>query len=1062
MRIIHLSDIHFSKDRISEFRQFYFKALANDLIKNNSETKIDIITITGDLIDKGGKSFEKEEKYYEIFKMNFIAPLCEKLHISKDKILFIPGNHDINEEEIDEVYENGIIATLKTIEKINKFQDNNKDTQHQSIKRIGKYKHFEKEFYDGVADSYFTNFESCFIKEVDGLKVGFACFNSAWRCSTKLPKENLLLGTKQILNTNEFFENNGCQFVIGLMHHPIELFSEVEKQEISNFLQTLNFDIILAGHSHSSLTYHFMGNNGNIFFDVSKSAFNNPREKIDKFKSGYSILDIDFAKLEVTCSFRKYVHNRIEFDKDVDVAQDGVFVEKLKPRKDKVEFHKLLQLTNQTCSAKIDNINTSLVIYGTDSIAPRNLNSIFVLPKLTEKPIFFGNIDDSTIHYSISDLLLIENNVLLLGSKETGKTTLLHKIFIEASNNFSKHQLLPVEIDYKNLNRKDIKPLVKDFINEPSSAEIDKLLKDGRFLILIDNLDENGNLVHAKSKLKKFIELYPRNKIIVTTSTSLDILLTSDNTIFSKQDDKINTFKPIFIGQVGIKEFKELTIKWFKNKDPEWFQNNIEKLIKVFEILRIPRTFFAISLFLWIIEKQENYKPINKATLVSQFLQYILEGLKIENAIAGAYGYEKKVELLSEIAFEMYNKGNRLNNYSLTEKQLISCIQRNFDLNQLKFTATDKLNEFVSKGILKIDEKSTDQIRIRYRYESFFQYFLSLNIDKDSDFKEKVFSEKYFLGFIDELDFYTGRKRDDIETLKITIDRLKTAFKEIDEIIQDNVDHYYPDESFFLQHIKPKNFITETRENELSNEEIEDALGDQLELLPVDDSIKIKKTLEYKIYFNKILELSARVLKNSENIQAPDLINESLELIINKSAKYGIFLQALVIESHKRGEFKNLPIPPEMIIALSPLINQLMLLTWLGTDFIEVPLSKQIIKYLSKPKEELSEYELYLTTFLYADLKLPDYIGYLDKLISKIHNRFIAELSFLKILLYYMFRPEGSHLLPIFEKQMQLLLMKARNMSKAKAKMVVENDIRVRKKEVQEQLLIDFGNDEKE
>ena len=188
-------------------------------------------------------------------------------------------------------------------------------------------------------------------------------------------------------------------------------------------------------------------------------------------------------------------------------------------------------------------------------------------------------------------------------------------------------------------------------------------------------------------------------------------------------------------------------------------------------------------------------------------------------------------------------------------------------------------------------------------------------------------------------------------------------------------------------------------------------------------------------------------------------MNEALELIINKSAKYGIFLQALVIESYKKGEFKNLPIPPEMIIALSPLINQLMLLTWLGTDFLEIPLSKQIKKYLSKPREELSEYELYLTTFLYADMKLPGYVSFLDKLISKIHNRFIAELSFMKILLYYMFRPEGSHLLPVFEKHMERLLMKSRNMSKAKAKNVVEKNIRVRKKEIQEQLLIDFGDE---
>ncbi len=61
-----------------------------------------------------------------------------------------------------------------------------------------------------------------------------------------------------------------------------------------------------------------------------------------------------------------------------------------------------------------------------------------------------------------------------------------------------------------------------------------------------------------------------------------------------------------------------------------------------------------------------------------------------------------------------------------------------------------------------------------------------------------------------------------------------------------------------------------------------------------------------------------------------------------------------------------------------------------------------------------------------------------------------------------MFRPEGSNLLPVFEKQMEKLLMKARNLSKAKAKIIVEHDIREKKKKVQEQFLIDFGDDKKD
>src|SRR5690606_30115805 len=162
-----------------------------------------------------------------------------------------------------------------------------------------------------------------------------------------------------------------------------------------------------------------------------------------------------------------------------------------------------------------------------------------------------------------------------------------------------------------------------------------------------------------------------------------------------------------------------------KRKDSEWIQNNLEKLIKVFEILRIPRTFFSVSLFLWIIEKQENFKPINKANLVQQFLTFILEGLKIDNAKAGAYNFEKKIELLTEIALEMHKNGDQGNNLALPQTDVIKCVQKNFDLNQLKrVSASEKVSEFIEKGILK---KELHNNCVTFRYDAFFTFFLSLN-----------------------------------------------------------------------------------------------------------------------------------------------------------------------------------------------------------------------------------------------------------------------------------------------------------------------------------------------
>lgn len=897
MRIVHLSDLHLSKENLSSLKQFYLKALINDLSYWQKEKPIDLVVLTGDLIDKGGSSFKDGEDVYDIVEKEFITPILQNLKLEKTRFVFIPGNHDVNESKIEDLTESGMIDKFNNIDRINKYLDDYKTTAHTGIERIKTFTEFENKFYSANEDCYLTNFESCFVVDIDGEKVGIGAFNSAWRCSSKLPLDKLLFGTKQILNANDYFNSKGTTLNIALIHHPIEHISEVDKNELTSFLHTNKFHILLCGHTHRGDNVYTLGTRNKLFTSVAKTAFSNPRESIDTFKAGYSILDFErtaTGDIDIHCQFRKYIHNRIEFDKDVDTSPNGESSETLKISTNDEGFNKYLTLTDKTCRAKQELMNNSLVIHGTDSVAPRSINEIFVLPKLTEKPTVLNDIDDDLSLIKLSEILNSEKKILIIGDKETGKSTLLNKIFIEASNSFTNYQIIPVEIDFSELKKKDIKPLAKAFLNEPSHEEVEEMLKEGKLLLLIDNYIENEEHEHAVNRIKRFIDDYPLNKLIVTTATEIDTLLTSENTIFAKKsgDDSIKEFKPLFIGSVGVKEFKELAIKWFRRKDPEWVQNNLEKLIKVFEILRIPRTFFSVSLFLWIIEKQENFKPINKANLVQQFLTFILEGLKMDNAKAGSYNFEKKIELLTELALKMHKSGEVGNNLSLSEKDAIKCFQDNFDLNQLKrLSAAEKLNEFVEKGILK---KDTHNNCIRFRFDAFFKFFLSLNINKDAKFTAEVYSDEKFLSFIDELDYHTGRKRDDFDTLAFSMKKLQEAYLEIDKFIDQNVDKYFPNESFILKHINPTNFITETRNNKLSDDEIEEALGTQLEMLPVNDSIKAKKKVDYKKKFYHVLELASRVLKNSENVKNPSFVNESLDVIVNKAAKYGVYLQSII------------------------------------------------------------------------------------------------------------------------------------------------------------------------
>ena len=94
MRIVHLSDLHLSKDNLSSLKQFYLTALLKDLNNWQKEMPIDIIVLTGDLIDKGGSSFNDGEDVYDIVEKEFITPILQNLKMDKSRFLFIQGNHD--------------------------------------------------------------------------------------------------------------------------------------------------------------------------------------------------------------------------------------------------------------------------------------------------------------------------------------------------------------------------------------------------------------------------------------------------------------------------------------------------------------------------------------------------------------------------------------------------------------------------------------------------------------------------------------------------------------------------------------------------------------------------------------------------------------------------------------------------------------------------------------------------------------------------------------------------------------------------------------------------------
>lgn len=328
MRIVHLSDIHLSSDNIGDLRLHYLNSLIADLKNINKEEKeIDLIIISGDLVDKGGSSLLSLQEYtlltnpYDIFEKEFIIPLCEKLPFIKEKIIFIPGNHDIDREKIDEIIEAGLTSLFTTSQKANEISNKYILTPNKiNINRIENYLEFEKKYHanNKSLTYHFSDLESKVIYNYKGTKIGIALINDTWRCSSN-KVENHYVGTNQFHKSLQYFNQNNTLFNIAVMHHPLECMNQNEKEEIENILHNFPFEILLIGHEHKTRVQKSdFGNNKTILFTRGKSAFDKPHETHKDYISGYSYIDINFDEKLIICNFKIYDKNNFKFENQLE------------------------------------------------------------------------------------------------------------------------------------------------------------------------------------------------------------------------------------------------------------------------------------------------------------------------------------------------------------------------------------------------------------------------------------------------------------------------------------------------------------------------------------------------------------------------------------------------------------------------------------------------------------------------------------------------------------------------------------------------------------------------
>ncbi|OBR96968.1 MULTISPECIES: metallophosphoesterase [Clostridium] len=259
--ILDLSDLHYTTD-IDEKNEAYL--LISDLKKvyfDNPEssiklTDIDYVVISGDFVERG----DSESSFEKAFK--FIDILSKELNVPYQKIVIVPGNHDLSWSVTMSSY-HLTIGTPGPNDKV----VTNVGTDLFYLKRndaewYKKFTNYSRYLYEMLYKVPFPDNPKEQLKVIlgdfiDNEKVAFFMLNTAAEID-QFNREVTYFDTDGLIKVSrQLPQDNIIKIAVG--HHPVDLTNSYGNDiPFANALQNENFKIYLHGHVHRSISLDYL------------------------------------------------------------------------------------------------------------------------------------------------------------------------------------------------------------------------------------------------------------------------------------------------------------------------------------------------------------------------------------------------------------------------------------------------------------------------------------------------------------------------------------------------------------------------------------------------------------------------------------------------------------------------------------------------------------------------------------------------------------------------------------------------------------------------------------
>lgn len=245
IRILHLSDVHFTVQKswdaepvLRELARFIGEEVQAGLVP-------DFVAFTGDLAFSGkAEEYELAQAWLE----NQLWPVLPGL--PKDRLLLVPGNHDVDRDKVSRGAESIQSDLLDT-----RTQEAIAQTlQHEGDRNLLLERH---KAYLAFASTWHGQPQTLpwwqRVVTINGSKLHIAGLDSAFMAYRNEDRNHLLISRYQLNQTVQAPEADGADWRLALLHHPWDYLAEWDGHEIRSAVH-LHRDLVLRGHLHHPQT----------------------------------------------------------------------------------------------------------------------------------------------------------------------------------------------------------------------------------------------------------------------------------------------------------------------------------------------------------------------------------------------------------------------------------------------------------------------------------------------------------------------------------------------------------------------------------------------------------------------------------------------------------------------------------------------------------------------------------------------------------------------------------------------------------------------------------------